>query len=61
MTFTITAGWWLAPLAITIGVWLWAFAKSSNSRGAFDIGPALFMGSALIASLAAWLVWALLT
>lgn len=67
MTFTIDFGWWLLPLVVT----LFAFGAASfmcrdeGSHGDYAaIGNAMVAlvayGSALIVSMAAWLLWALL-
>ena len=59
---TITLGWWLLPLAITIGSYLhfhriWV-------RGLTGVGRTIALGFAVVAamnvSLIAWLAWALI-
>lgn len=64
---TISLGWWIAPAAITLLAFGWACAKEDRSP-AYDygrigqgIGNAVLYGVALIVSLTAWLIWALLT
>lgn len=64
MTFTIEIGWFLAPLAITIVAFVWAgIATPPNDGNYFGNAVAgLFTyGAALIVSLIAWLIWAVLT
>ena len=65
MTFTITPGWWIAPLIVTIIMFGWASYQSSGYKptgGMFDfnIAPLVYLAVAIPASLAAWLIWALL-
>lgn len=68
MTFTISFGWWMAPTLVTLLTFLaaWAFGpKMQPQRGSMfpDIGGALMellsYAAALVVSLLAWLVWAL--
>ena len=63
MTVTISFGWWLLPAAVTGGSYLWAWLARKISRPSFadDIIALLYYGSATIASLVAWLIWAVLT
>lgn len=66
MTFTIAYGWWIAPLAITVAAWGWCWSTSrpvGSGLGAVgaSFGEGLRMASALIVTLVAWLIWALLT
>lgn len=63
---TIVIGWWAVPLLITLGslgtVWFWDRAQPpSHGYGAAGAGviSALAFGAALILSLVAWLIWAL--
>ena len=61
MTLTIQAGWWLLPAALTLAAFGFAFATSrpSSSPGYGDGIVGVFVyGAALIASLIAWLIWA---
>lgn len=68
MTFTITMGWWLVPLAITVatfgGFAVWSIsqppASGYDSIGA-GIAAAMVFLLATVVSLVAWLVWAVLT
>jgi hypothetical protein len=64
---TITVGWWVLPLAVTLGAfiawWRWEAGQPAPSGyGAIGAGLAsLIMGAGVvIVSLVAWLVWALL-
>lgn len=59
----IHLGWWLLPMAITCAAFIasWA-ATEPNQRGMMAGLDGLFFGGlALIVSLIAWLVWAVLT
>lgn len=58
MTFTI--GWWALPTIITVALFVWAGWKEPDRRDyAMDLAP-LFRGCvAIIGSLIAWLIWAL--
>lgn len=61
MTLTVDFGWWLAPLALTLAAFLWAFMNCLPSRypSYADGVVALFAFClATIISLIAWLVWA---
>lgn len=62
MAITLTLGWWLIPLAITVASWAWALMTPSDPSGPFAIDPMPLIraGTAAIISLFAWLVWALL-
>jgi len=66
MTISISIGWWIAPLAITIMLFGAAWAKTSEDRrpaGDYSfpgLGTVFAMGAATIMSLIAWLAWALL-
>lgn len=65
---TIEVSWWVVPLIITIIAFVWARVKSPNvERGnTYFAGVGemliamLYFGMAAIASLIAWLIWALL-
>lgn len=67
MSMTITLGWWLVPALMTIAAVVWAVRQSppGPSHGYAALGDAaicfFFLSVALIVSLAAWLVWAVLT
>lgn len=67
MTFYFPVGWWLLPLAATVGafIWQWWVHKDERRSGDYgDIGMAMgqlvTLAVAVIVSLAAWLIWALL-
>lgn len=53
--------WWVVPALVTVFLFGWAIAIPPQNRGdyGFDIMPLLRFGVALIGSLLAWLVWAL--
>lgn len=66
MSATITFGWWLVPAAITAAAYVWASMKEDR-RPVHDYGRigqsaanAIIHGVALVVSLIAWLVWAVL-
>jgi hypothetical protein len=65
MSFTVLIGWWLAPCLVTVAASTWAgwAGDHSSSSGYGNIGKglgnALIFGVALVASLIAWLIWAL--
>ena len=66
-SFTITFGWWLLPLVITVASMAWAIPVRDDERRSGSYFPALDglesafrTGVATIVSLIAWLVWALL-
>lgn len=66
MTFVIEIGWWLIPLAISILAFLWAVVATPRSNpGYYGYGSAIAglftYVPALIVSLIAWLIWAVLT
>jgi len=64
MDVTISFGWWLAPLAVTIlafGYAIWDGPSSARPSYADAVIALIEYGAALIVSLIAWLVWALLT
>lgn len=68
MTVYIPFGWWLLPLAITVAafIWQWWILKDKTTGGDYGpIGLAVFQAitflGALVVSLFAWLVWAVLT
>lgn len=55
----IHLGWWLAPAAVTIALWIWAsrVAESGGSHWGGDIGNAIVFAAALIGTLASWVVY----
>jgi hypothetical protein len=63
MNMTVTFGWWVIPLAITLGTMSWAIlTPGAPMRGDYsfpDPMPAIRFAGALIVSLVAWLIWAL--
>ncbi|RJT42001.1 hypothetical protein D3227_04800 [Mesorhizobium waimense] len=66
MTFTIQLGWWLVPALITAAAFGWSTWQQDRSP-AYDygkigqgIGNAVMHGIALIVTLAAWMIWALI-
>jgi hypothetical protein len=60
---TITLGWWVLPLMVTIAAFVAAgsYRPRPSGYGYGDITGALLVMVALIVSLIAWLVWALAT
>lgn len=70
MSFELALDWWLLPLAITAGSFIWRWwmhMDEGPARGYGYIGRAIGGGGlltlsvALVVSLTAWLVWAVLT
>ena len=61
MTFSITLGWWVLPLIVTIASSTWALWDRPSERGGFIPSPMplIRLAGALIVSLIAWLIWAL--
>lgn len=59
---TISLGWWIAPLVVTLGAFIWALGKSAHTESGYLPVPSatVFLPAATIVSLVAWLVWALL-
>lgn len=60
---TITLGWWLLPLAITIGAFMHfhrIWVKGNQDGIGRAIATAFAVAAALNVSLIAWLVWALI-
>lgn len=60
---TITLDWWLAPLLVTVASYVLAFSFAPPQRSEWDYSNAIvtvvYLAGATIASLIAWLVWAL--
>lgn len=56
---TIQLGWWLAPAAVTIALWIWASRnmEAGGSHWGGDIGNAMVAGAALVGTLASWVVY----
>lgn len=69
MTFTISFGWWLLPLAVTIIAFsiCWWVEGYDRRRGYYSRSPMegivslVVWSPGIIVSLIAWLIWALLT
>lgn len=67
MTISLSLGWWLAPLAVTIIAFAWHFLLWANQPppsgyGAIGDGIAATASFllALVVSLVAWLIWAVI-
>ena len=60
---TITIGWWALPFVLTCAAFLDAYmAEDKNQRGMMaGLDGIIFGALALIVSLIAWLIWAVLT
>lgn len=59
MSATITIGWWVIPLVLTV---LSLVAAGIASRGdTYGLAALFFHGVAIVISLAAWLIFAVLT
>ncbi len=56
MTVTFTA--WCLPLFANLALFAWALL--SPARGQWDFAPVFRLAGAVVGSLVAWLVWALL-
>ncbi|ASY64469.1 hypothetical protein SJ05684_c30450 [Sinorhizobium sojae CCBAU 05684] len=66
MELTVTFGWWLLPLAVTLLSFGFSLVRVGKSEPYGDYGMigqalafAFMMALSLIASLVAWLIWAL--
>lgn len=65
MTFTISFGWWVAPVVVTAISFLVAYASSEREQafGLGAVGQAMANGFlfliAIVVSLSAWLVWSI--
>lgn len=66
MNIAITLGWWLVPVLVTVAAFTWSIWRQDR-RPAYDygrigqgIGNAILHGIAMVVSLTAWLIWALL-
>ena len=58
MTFTL--GWWALPTIITVALFVWSGWYTDKSRDYAPDLTGLFRGVvAIIVSLVAWLIWAL--
>ncbi|NTJ63525.1 hypothetical protein G6M50_38155 [Agrobacterium rhizogenes] len=63
MTFTVSFGWWLLPLAVTIICYGIAISKFSRGGGDYsfpEVWNGILLLLATIPALIAWLLWALL-
>jgi len=63
MTFTITFGWWLLPLAVTVLSYGYAVSKFTSGGGDYsfsEVWNGFLLIIAAIPALVAWLIWALL-
>ena len=61
MPVTVTLGWWLLPLIVTLALFVWAWAATPPARHddwGVDIAPLFTFGFALVLSLVAWLLYA---
>lgn len=58
---SITIGWWIVPLIITIAAFAWAAISARNEQSSYLEGMAamLVYPIATIVSLVAWLFWSL--
>jgi hypothetical protein len=65
MSFALTLGSWIVPLLVTIAAAAWAvWVTKDNEPGAYGAGAILDLfawAGALILSLIAWLIWAIVT
>ncbi|KRA63107.1 hypothetical protein [Rhizobium sp. Root651] len=63
MTFTIEFGWWIVPAIVTILSLGWAaFISRDTGNDQYGPGAVISLGfylAASVASLLAWLIWAL--
>lgn len=60
---SIAIGWWVMPTFITIAAIYIALREWPEQRGDYDFSPLIglfYLAAALILSLVAWLVWAIL-
>jgi len=60
----MTIGFWVLPTLVTVISFWWALSRFEKSVGWIDMAPLTNMirlGAALIISLIAWLIWAVLT
>jgi hypothetical protein len=67
MNITVTFGWWLLPVVVTLASIAWALplrADEQPTGSMFDgfrfFGPVFRLLLALVLSLIVWLIWALL-
>jgi hypothetical protein len=65
MTFSITLGWWLVPVIVTVGAFVayaWWESVQKPSGGDYGrigdaVGGLIVFGGALILALVAWLIY----
>ena len=61
---SISFGYWVIPAFFTLAAFYVAFREAPGQRGDYDFASPiiglLFLAAALIVSLVAWLIWALL-
>lgn len=66
MTLHLPLGAWIIPLAITLGLFIWAMIPRTTDRRSGDwdftfwIPAAFRLVGAIIGSLVAWLIWSLM-
>lgn len=68
MTVYVPLAWWLLPLGVTVAAFGWQWWLHKDERSGSDYGhiglamrqAVTFLG-AMVVSLVAWLVWAVLT
>lgn len=58
---TITIGWWAIPTLITMGAFVYGVMPVRPGGYGADIAAAISMLAAMIITLAAWLIWALVS
>lgn len=59
MTFTVELGWWMAPLLVTLVAIATAFITAALENDRFGLLGCFAWLVALVASLVAWLIWAI--
>lgn len=67
MTFSLTIGWWLLPLIITVALIAWALPRRADERNngsmygdlGYAVGGLIRLLTAVSLSLFSWLMWAL--
>lgn len=64
MTLTISIGWWIAPMVVTLICFGWAtFVGMTDEPDQYGVGSIIALGfymAVAVVSLLAWLIWALL-
>lgn len=62
---SVTLGLWILPFFVSLAACVWVALGDYQPRGDYDFGTPILgllkMSAALIASLVAWLIWALLS